>query len=119
MPSARILMHTDHPTIPIDFEAGFSYFDCSYFDRIIIWGHLLEIVVGTPQRRCAGRFHMLKSRLGILPVVDLSVEAKVLAPFDYGLVHVDSRLSRHSISFYTLYFKVRTESTADRVATLS
>ena len=74
--------HTDHPTIPIDFEAGFSYFDCSYFDRIIIWGHLLEIVVGTPQRRCAGRFHMLKSRLGILPVVDLSVEAKVLAPFD-------------------------------------
>lgn len=47
---------------------------------------------------------MLKSRLGILPVVDLSVEAKVLAPFDYGLVHVDSAFTIESSFNIILYF---------------
>ena len=49
---------------------------------------------------------MLKSRLGILPVVDLSVEAKVLAPFDYGLVcsvHVDSAFTIESSFNIILY----------------
>ena len=59
-------------------------------------------LVETPQRVVVG--FMLKSRLGILPVVDLSVEAKVLAPFDYGLVHVDSAFTIESSFNIILYF---------------